>query len=213
MMKLSTKWVENPRRCEATTRNDTRCRVVQNFIHTMKSAQGDYIRVCNNHRNMYLRKGYKEVRTTEKSDEDLKRFEEEDRAFDEQTRRVPRRRPNQPMQRIFVPEALPKPAFVTAAQFQRILDLVKERHYPENKQTVIQVALDEGFLQQDNNFQCNVECYVGGNGSFGRWRWTDPLKQWKRDIQETEQFSGGSKLLSLRRAFNRYARVHNNRDF
>ena len=60
------------------------------------------------------------------------------------------------MQQMLVPEALPKPAFVTVAQFQQILGLIEKRHYPKNKQTVIQVALDEGFVQQDNNFQSKV---------------------------------------------------------
>ena len=206
-MELSTKWVDNPLRCEAITRNGTRCQNVQNVINTMKRAKGDWIRVCNSHVRHYQRKGYKKVRTTEKSDEDLTRFEEEDQAFHEQMQRVPlpRRRPTQPMQDMLVPEALPKPAFVTAAQFQRMLDIIEARHYPENKQTVIQVALDEGFVQQDNNFQSKVERYVGGYAPAGRWRWTDPLRQWKRDIQETELQAGGKKFLALRRAFNRYA--------
>lgn len=214
-MEVSTKWADNtnPYRCEAITRNGTRCQNVQvpndddGGLTTMKSAQGDWIRVCDSHVRHYKRKGYKEYKTTKKSVEDLKRFEEEDQAFHEQMQRVrvPRRRPNQPMQNMLVPEALPKPAFVTAAQFQRILDLIEARHYPENKQTVIQVALDEGFVQQDNNFQSKVERYVGGFAPFGRWRWTDPLRQWKRDIQETELHAGGKKLLALRRAFNRYA--------
>lgn len=215
-MEVSTKWVDNtnPHRCQAITRNGTRCQNVQvpndddDGLTTMKSAQGDWIRVCDSHVRHYKRsKGYKKYKTTKKSVEDLKRFEEEDQAFHEQMQRVrvPRRRPNQPMQNMLVPEALPKPAFVTAAQFQRILDLIEARHYPENKQTVIQVALDEGFVQQDNNFQSKVERYVGGYAPFGRWRWTDPLRQWKRDIQETELHAGGNKLLALRRAFNRYA--------
>jgi len=206
-MQLSTKWVDNPLRCEASTRNGTRCQNVQNVLNTMKTAHGDWIRVCNSHVRQYKRKGYEEVLTTEKSDKDFKRFKEEDEAFDEQMQRVrvPRRRPNQPMQQMLVPEALPKPAFVTKAQFQWILDRIESRNYPENKQTVIQVALDEGFVQHDNNFQSKVERYVGGYAPFGRWRWTDPLRQWKRDIQETELQAGGKRLLALRRAFNRYA--------
>ena len=175
------------------------------FINTMKSPEGDFIRVCNTHRTAYEKKNYKKVTTTRKNVEDLTRFDEEDQAFHEQMQAVRRRKKqNQPMQQMLVPEALPKPAFVTKAQFQWILDRIESRNYPENKQTVIQVALDEGFVQHDNNFQSKVERYVG-YAPFGRWRWTDPLRQWKRDIQETELQAGGKRLLALRRAFNRYA--------
>lgn len=203
---MEERWVENPLRCEAITQNGTRCQKIQNFINTMKSPEGDFIRVCNTHRTAYEKKNYKKVTTTRKNVEDLTRFDEEDQAFHEQMQAVRRRKKqNQPMQQMLVPEALPKPAFVTVAQFQQILGLIEKRHYPKNKQTVIQVALDEGFVQQDNNFQSKVEQYVVGVPLLlNRFQWTDPLRQWKRDIQETELQAGG-KLLTLRRAFNQYA--------